>query len=253
MTAPKEDKSPHNSDRAGLHRSARRRAAEIFAMSHGRMTCPEIADALEREGYQRFQERTLTNWRFKDRWLTGVGPEVVAALSRLNRATELRDVIHKSGGEAVVVETMWNEMLLSSTTILEKLMLWGLALDANKLKAADAVDLMKVLPNFIEKALRMRADLQNIRFSGARETFNRPDEGAKPAPKAVDGEVIPPEKPHHPTITPSTPQIKPPNPLLTPQDVRPSLSDALSAIRTARQTDLNRKPDDPPAKRNTSK
>ncbi len=252
---PSADEIQQKEHREGIlnvNRAARRRAAEIFALHHGTMSTAEVREQLMREGYAAFHPQTLVKWRSQDRWNTGAGPEVVAAISRLNRASELRDVIDRSGGEAVVVETMWNEMLLASTTILEKLMLFGLALDPKKMKAKEAIELMKVMPPFIEKALRMRKDLQELRFSGSRATFApKPADAAPSEPEpALDGEVIPPNPPDlPPRNTPSSP----PTPFLTPQDVRPSLSDALSAISNARQADKTRVVDDPPPRRTTTR
>jgi hypothetical protein len=242
---------------SAVNLAARVRAQELYQAHSGRISTDELVKQLAKEGFQTFTTATLLNWKRSGDWDRGITPTLTRALQRLTKAKDLREIISAAGGEHVMLETLYGDMLMGSGMVMDKLVAWSNLINPKKLTPEQAIDLMKVLPGFIDRAVKLRATMADLRFKGAAHRLT--DAGSDP--DALDGEIMPPERQEghdaedkkdrkdKENTGPNRDQAKNDAPLFVP----PQLNDALIAIARAKRDAPNLVKDKAPKARNTTK
>jgi hypothetical protein len=169
---------------------ARTRAREMFIESGGRLSGKALSDCLKADGFGYFSSTALNRWKKTERWETTLAPVTVSAVQRAARSRELQDLIAEKGGEVLIFEGVYAEMLLGAASVAGKLLAWAESVDVKKLDPSDALAMMKALPALVDKTVGLKDTLSDLRFRGATDTR----EVLSDTSGGLNGEVLPPEK-----------------------------------------------------------
>lgn len=215
-----------------LHPNEKAEAKAIFLSERGQISDPEISKALVAAGYAKFTAPTIGNWRKKYRWAEALGPiEAPNLVSRAARGRELQTLLSARGGELSLLDDVYKEMILASAAVTEKLLAWATALEPTKMKPDDALAILKHMPPLLDRAMKLREQVNDFRWKGAAAVLT----GAGTDPKALNGEIMPPEAPAEGQggqveRTDRTDRTDDEG-----RNFQPALSDAISAIAKARK------------------
>lgn len=215
-----------------LYPAEKAEAKAIFLAERGQISDPALAKALVAAGWQKFTGPTIGAWRKKYKWAEALGPiENPNLVSRAARGRELQTLVSVRGGEFSLLDDVYKEMILASASITEKLLAWAQGIDPKKMKPDDALAILKHTPPLLDRAMKLREQINDFRWKGATALPTIPT----PGQPALDGEIMPPEAEKgqigQPDRTDRTDR--------TDESVRPALADALSAIAKARKAAPN--------------
>lgn len=218
---------------ADLYPAEKAEAKAIFLSERGQISDAKLADALVKAGYQRFTVPTLGNWRRKYEWKESLGPmEAPHLLSRAARGRQLQTLVGNKGGEFTLLDDVYKEMILSAAAITEKLLAWAMNMDPAKMKTDDALAILKHAPPLLDRAMKLREQVNEYRWKGATATLTAAQPGRNET--ALDGEIMPPEPEKGQNgQTEGTKRTERTDG--DGQNVQPALSDAISAIAKARK------------------
>lgn len=212
----------------GHDAALREKAKAIWIAQRGRLSAPQLSRAMVAAGLPHKTPATLSIWRKEGRWEEALGVnEVATPLSRAVRGREIQDLILDRGGELMLLEGVYGEMLLGAASVTSKMLTWANRLDPTTLKPGEAVDVLKAIPALVDRAVKLKETMTELKWRGsAAQLTNSGD------PSALNGEVLPPEgQKGQDDRTKGTERTPEPE----PQSVQPALADALAAIVKAQK------------------
>lgn len=189
------------------------RARELFIEAGGNISAKTLSKRLAEDGLK-VSANTCNRWRAVGKWEIALAPVESSAMQRAVRSRELQDLITERGGETIIFEGVYGEMLLGASTVAAKLLAWAERVDVKKLAPDEALAMMKALPALVDKTLGLKDKLSDLRFRGARDT----DMSSNDTTGAINGEILPPK----------AVQAAPPAP-------HPALAEALETVLKAKK------------------